>query len=218
MSKTKIANFHSHNSDAPILNLALSDYDSAQLATENAASHQLYTVGIHPWDTDENTIDYFESLARALVDDNVVALGEVGLDPLRGASIERQVYILRMQLMCAQGAGLPVVFHIVRRYDLLVELFDEFKPKEPWAVHGFRAKPEVARQLAELGIYMSLGKRFNAEAAALIPDNLLLIETDEEPESELPSIIAAVAAARGQSVAHVTSLAQRNLASFYELE
>jgi len=62
---------------------------------------------------------------------------------------------------------------------------------------------------------MSLGKRFNAESAAVIPDNLLLVETDEEPESELPAIIAAVAAARGQSVEHVASLAAKNLARFY---
>lgn len=218
MSKIKLTDFHSHNSDAPIQNLPLSEYDSDPFAVDDADSSRLFTVGIHPWDTDENPIDYFESLARALVDDRIIALGEVGIDPTRGASLERQLYILNLQLKHAKAAGLPVVFHIVRRYDILIDLYDEYKPTEPWGVHGFRGKPEIARELASMGIYMSLGKRFNAESAAVIPDNLLLVETDDEPESDLPAIIAAVAAARGQSVAHVTSIAAKNLARFYDLE
>ncbi len=215
MPEIKLINFHSHNSNAPIQNLPLSEYDAERLADENVDRHRLFTVGIHPWDTDGNPLDYFESLARALVDDRVIALGEVGIDPMRGASLERQLYILNLQLKHAKAAGLPVVFHIVRRYDLFAGLYNEYKPIEPWGIHGFRGKPEIARKLASMGIYLSLGKRFNAESAAVIPDNLLLVETDEEPESELSAIIAAVAAARGQSIAHVTSLAANNLARFY---
>lgn len=215
MPKTKLTNFHSHNPNAPIRNMTLSEYDTFLQELESADYDGMFTVGIHPWETADDQIDGFESLAAALVDDRVIALGEVGIDPMHGASVDRQLEILQLQLRHATAAGLPVVFHIVRRYDLLVELYNEFKPSAPWAVHGFRAKPEVVRQLASLGIYISLGKRFNAESAAEIPDNLLLVETDEEPESELPAIIEAVAEARDQSVAYVTSLAAKNLARFY---
>lgn len=215
MPKTKLTNFHSHNSDAPIRNMTLAEYDSFLQEIGSDESDGMFTVGIHPWETSEDQIGGFESLAAALVDDRVIALGEVGIDPMHGASIERQMEILQLQLGHAIAAGLPVVFHIVRRYDLLIGLYNELKPTAPWAVHGFRAKPDVARRLAALGIYISLGKRFNAESAAEIPDNLLLVETDEEPESELPAIIEAVAEARNQSVSHVTSLAAKNLARFY---
>lgn len=213
MSKKLPINFHSHNSDSPIINISLTDYPDFEPANES----QRLTVGIHPWDSENEQLSEFGYLSSALNDSRVIALGEVGIDPLRGAPIERQMYLLRLQLKYAVPNGMPVVFHIVRRYDLLLELYSEYRPTGAWAVHGFRAKPEIARELAKAGIYMSVGKRFNPESVAAIPNNLLLVETDMEDDTELPAIIEAVAQARRQTPRQVADLAADNLARFYRL-
>ncbi len=213
MTKSKLINFHSHNSDSRIINISLSAYID-YIPTND---QQLLTVGIHPWDSENEQLAEFGHLSTALNDKRVVALGEVGIDPLRGASLERQLFLLETQLKYAVPLGLPVVFHIVRRHDLLLELFSKFRPSAPWAVHGFRGRPEVANQLASAGIYISVGRRFNPESVAIIPDNLLLVETDMDDDNTLPDVIAAVAKARGQSPDHVAKICEANLARFYNL-
>jgi TatD DNase family protein len=49
----------------------------------------------------------------------------------------------------------------------------------PWIIHGFRGKPQLARQLINQGFYISLGELFNPQTATIIPTNRLLFETDE---------------------------------------
>lgn len=156
----------------------------------------------------------FDILSDAIIDPNVVAIGEIGIDPLHGASVERQEQLLRYQLQVAADARMPVVFHIVRRYDILLKLHAEFRPVSASAVHGFRAKPEVAAQLADAGIYMSIGPKFNAETVKMIPRELLLLETDELPESEIRNVIAAVADVRGMRQGALADLARENLRRF----
>lgn len=169
-------------------------------------------VGLHPWDTsDGDMYEAFDILSEAITDPKVVALGEVGIDPLHGASLDRQVQLLRYQLRVAVEARMPVMFHIVRRFDILMKLYKEFNPVAAWAVHGFRSNAEVARQLADAGIYMSVGPKYNAEAVSAIPRNLLLLETDELPEEEIRGVIASVAAARGMRQGALAELARENL-------
>ncbi|MDE7136460.1 MAG: TatD family hydrolase [Muribaculaceae bacterium] len=213
MPKSKLLNFHSHNSDSRIINISLSAYTDYIPADDR----QLLTVGIHPWDSESEQLAEFGYLSTALNDKRVVALGEVGIDPLRGAPIERQMFLLEAQLKYAVPLGLPIVFHIVRRHDLLLELYSKFRPSAPWAVHGFRGRPEVANKLAAVGIYMSVGKRFNAESVAAIPDNLLLVETDMDDDNTIFEVIAAVAQARNQSPEYVARICEANLARFYNL-
>ncbi len=201
---------HCHDRSAGLLTLTLDEYRGYEPATG-----QRLVVGLHPWDTLESDMyEAFNILSDAITDPNVVAIGEIGIDPLHGASVERQEQLLRYQLQVAADARMPVVFHIVRRYDILLKLYAEFRPVSAGAVHGFRAKPEVAAQLADAGIYMSVGPKFNAETVKMIPRELLLLETDELPESEIRNVIAAVADVRGMRQGALADLARENLRRF----
>lgn len=207
---TSDINLHCHHEDAPIVTLSLEDYPGYK-----TAEGQKLMVGLHPWDTREGEMfECFSILSEAICDPRVVAIGEVGIDPLHGASVERQVHLLEYMLFAACMARMPVVFHIVRRYDILMKMFREFKPVASWAVHGFRAKPEVAQQLADAGIYMSVGPKFNPDTVRMIPRNLLLLETDQLPDSEIAKVIDAVAQARGVSRNAVATVARENLRRF----
>lgn len=207
---TKDINAHCHSPEASLLTLGIEEYPGYQ-----PRNGQKLVVGLHPWDTRETEMfECFSILSQAIADPHVVAIGEIGIDPLHGASVPRQEQLLGYLLFAACEARMPVVFHIVRRYDILLRMKKLFNPAASWAVHGFRSKPEVAQKLAEAGIYMSVGPKFNADTVRMIPRNLLLLETDQLPDSEIEKVIEAVAKARGISATTLASIARENLRTF----
>lgn len=141
-----------------------------------------YSVGIHPWEVTEEEPDW-ERLRSLLQHPQVVALGEAGLDKLAAAPLARQAAVLEQQARMADAAGKPLVLHVVRAADELLRLQRLLRPAVPWLIHGFRGKPEAARMYLRHGFCLSFGARYHPDALKLVPDDLLLLETDE---SSLP--------------------------------
>ena len=141
-----------------------------------------YSVGIHPWSTASGPVaqETLEQLAAQTRDSRVVAIGECGFDRLRGGDMAEQQRLFEFQARLAAELGKPLIIHCVRAFDLLLGEAKRLKP-EPgsWIVHGFRGKPELARQLLDAGLGLSLGKHYNAATAAMIPDERKYCETDE---------------------------------------
>lgn len=137
-----------------------------------------YSVGIYPWSTAAEVPDALFRRLEALAGDcRVVAVGEAGLDALRGGPAERQELVFERQAAIAEKVGKPLIVHCVRRYGRLMELHKAFSPRQLWIVHGFRGKPELARQLAAAGIGISLGEP-RPDIEAVVPPALLFRETD----------------------------------------
>lgn len=125
----------------------------------------------------------------------VAAIGETGLDKLQGADIDTQIKVLTKHVELSEELRLPLILHVVKAYNDIITLRGLVKPSQRWIVHGFRGKPELARQLLDHGFDLSLGEHFNPATAAIIPDSRLHFETDE---STLPisTIAARINAAR----------------------
>lgn len=112
--------------------------------------------GIHPWDTDGADFEsQLEAIRRDAVAGRLVAIGECGMDKLRGAPLPVQEDIFVRQLLLAREFGLPVIIHCVRCYDAILRLHKRLRPTVPWIIHGFRGKAELARQLQNAGILLS---------------------------------------------------------------
>lgn len=174
--------FHTHNLDAPageaIINLPPEWTADAALFRPRPGA--LYSAGIHPWWTADETqaARMLAALPALLAHPQVVALGECGLDAQRGAPLEAQEELLRAQIRLAERAGLPVTLHVVRAFDRLLRLHKELRPTTQWTVHGFRGRPALARQLLSAGLDLSFGARHNAESFALTPPGRRHWETD----------------------------------------
>lgn len=137
-----------------------------------------YSVGIHPWSTDKIVSDETLAALDALAaDPRVVAIGEAGLDALRGGPQDYQEKIFLHQAALAESTGKPLVVHCVRRYGRLMELHRELRPSQLWVVHGFSGKPELARQLSAAGIGISL-RSPRPDIEAIVPSTLLFHESD----------------------------------------
>lgn len=175
--------FHTHQTPADTVTSVRSLLISE---VEKITPHDLFTIGIHPWYSEDIDIESQLSLLQDLIKrNNVIALGEIGLDKHRGAPIEKQIELFEKQVLIAERCHKPVVIHCVRAWSELLESRKRLKPSTPWAIHGFRGQVELAKQLLGYGIYLSFGpETLNAseglqEAIRTVPLDRIFIETDD---------------------------------------
>lgn len=138
-----------------------------------------YSVGIHPWSTtspiDSSIISRLKNLAH---DRRVVAIGEAGFDKKRGGATEYQTEIFLLHAALAEETRKPLIIHCVGRYGLLTDLHRELRPTQPWIIHGFTGKPELARQLVAEGFFFSLRPDSPVRLYGVIPESRLFTESD----------------------------------------
>lgn len=156
-----------------------------------------YSCGIHPWhaDTGNSTLKW-QLLSEVIALPNVRAVGETGIDMLRGPSIEIQTAVFMRHIELSQQSDKPIVIHCVKAWQQIMQIHRHVAPSQPWIIHGFRGKPQLALQLIDQGFFISLGPLFNPSTAAVIPQSQLLIETDDTSDVTIQEVAAAVATAR----------------------
>ena len=172
------------------------------------------SAGIHPWSIGDGWESTFAHIAEFAKASNVIAIGECGMDILKSpASPELQEKIFRAHISLSESLKKPLIIHCVKTYDRIIALRKETRPQQPWIIHGFRGKPEQARQLVKAGLYISLGEKFNIDSVIEIPAERLFIESDE---SALPleDIYAAIAAAKEVSIEKLAQQTRSNALIF----
>ena len=207
-----IIDFHTHrlNASDAMISVNPSQFDPQP--------GQWYSVGFHPWhDVDILTDDDFSRLERCAHHVQVLAIGETGMDTLRGASLEIQARVFERHFSIAAAVNKPLVVHSVRTaQNILSVRHRSGQTAVPLAIHGMRANANVAHMLLEAGCYLSFGPRFNPAALLATPLDRLLIETDDG-DITIDEVAAAVADALHLTATQVMSLASTNAATFLHL-
>ena len=172
---TSILDFHTHRLDATGALIAV---DPRRFDPQPG---KWYSVGFHPWDNVENlTNSDFDLLRQCAGHPQVLAVGETGIDRLRGGDLEKQEAAFVRHLQLARELRKPVVVHNVRAtQDILDARRSARLDDVTLVIHGMRGNANVARTLLDAGCYLSYGPRFNAEALQATPPDHLLIETDD---------------------------------------
>lgn len=174
--------FHTHNLQAPagraIINIPLEWTERPALFSPRPGA--LYSAGVHPWWTEDMaaTECMLANLTTLLRHPQIVAVGECGLDALRGATLEQQEEVFRRQIALAEDFRLPVTLHIVHTFDRLLRLRKELRPTTQWTVHGFRGRPALANQLLQAGFNLSFGEKYNQASYELTPEDKRWRESD----------------------------------------
>ena len=195
-------------------------------------------VGIHPCDAQnlspaelDDTLSAVEELAAH---EKVRAIGEIGYDyHYDGTDRERQTYFFDAQLEMGRRLDLPVIVH---SRDASGDTFDRITahPGSFGVLHSYSGSAEMARQLCDLGWYVSFSGPVtykNAhkvkEAAAAVSEDRILIETDcpylpPTPHrgeinysGYLKYTCAAVAQVRGKSLEEMAEITWRNACRFF---
>lgn len=196
-----IIDIHSHHS-APYAE-GIVNCSPASLPDPGAYPGQLYSVGIHPWDIKGMGITPAEksALAEACSREDVVAIGECGIDQVHGkehgnaAPLFSQLLTLKAQVELSEKWHKPLILHCVRAWDIIIGIRKDMGASQPWVIHGFRGKPAVLEMLQRAGIYVSYGEMFNAESVELTALDAILAETDDSSKS-INEIIETLSALR----------------------
>lgn len=195
-----ILDIHTHRA-APqpegIISLRLREDSDLTIIDEN----QLYSVGIHPWDTLQNpTPAEFSQLEKLAELPQTAAIGEAGIDLLsHREALYKQLQIFKRHIEISERLHKPLVIHDVKAHDIILGAQRDLKPKQNWVIHGFRGKAGVAEMLLKAGLYLSFGAEFNAETLKRMPAEKILAETDES-ESDIYEIINKISQVRDEDM------------------
>lgn len=169
------------------------------------------SIGIHPWYlTEDNAETQWNALLEQISSPTTIAIGEGGLDKLKGPSLDIQIRILKQQALLSEEKKLPLILHCVKAYNELILLKKEIQPSQPWIIHGFRGKESLAIDCLRHGFYLSFGEHFQADALRAVPINKLFIETDESKAS-IETIYQSIAQARHISLEELNESIKKNV-------
>lgn len=169
----------------------------------------VYSTGFHPWGNFPTPADW-DTLEQTASHPSIAAIGECGIDALRGAPADIQQEIFERQAILAESLHKPLIIHCVRSMGRILEVRKKISAGTPWIWHGFRGSPQQAAQLLRAGIHMSLGPRFNPDTATMLPDSEIFLETDDSGLT-IEEVAARIAAIRNASPAQMLEISASNI-------
>lgn len=181
---------------------------------------EYFTAGMHPWWTDEPINDAQRQVLTHLLNKNhCLAMGEIGLDNLKGPQMEKQMDVLRSQLSLASELDKPVIIHCVRAYDQLIHIKKEFPDINKWCVHGYGRHAILAQQLIDHGFYLSImptvkDDRYK-ELFSTLPHDRLFLETDSMPDVSIKDVYSRVSKAAGIDMTTLSQQMNNNAKEFF---
>jgi len=187
------------------------------------------TIGVHPHDAAKATAETIPHLRKLARHPKVVAIGEIGLDyhyDFSPRDTQRRVFIEQLEL--AAELGLPISIHTREAWDDTIGIL-----KDHWRgegiMHCFTGTPEQAREALDLNFHLAFGGVITfktaesiREAAALTPDDRLLIETDAPYLAPIPwrgkrnepsfitQTVSKLAEVRGTTPEHIATITSAN--------
>jgi TatD DNase family protein len=196
-----------------------------------------YALGIHPicvpGATDDDLALLRQTVAAAMDDPDLVAIGEIGLDyflpDLCTPEMRiRQEHFYQAQLKIARDFGLPVLLHVRRSQDIILKHLRRISLPGGIA-HAFNGSFQQAETFVGMGFKLGIGGAMTfpralqiRRLAAAMPLEALVLETDapdispvwlhparNSPE-QLPRIGAALAGLRCMPVDEIARITTAN--------
>lgn len=202
-----ILDIHTHHQDyeKAVINASFHDFKPSQ--------GLFYSLGIHPWDINkiniETALKAIETFAGS--NEQVVAIGECGIDTLTTTPIDVQAHVFEAHIKLSERIKKPLIIHSVHGNNEIIRLHKKHKPQQAWIIHGFRSNNVniLTSFLKEKNIYVSIGENFGKDAVKAIPEDRLMLETDESTLS-IEEIAKRVAEALNQTTKHILNLIAKN--------
>lgn len=143
-------------------------------------------VALHPTRTAALTEDDHAEIERLACDPRVVAVGETGLDyywDYSPPAAQRESF--RRHIDLAKRLGKPLMIHDRDAHDDVLRILREEGAPDTVVFHCFSGDAAMARECAEAGYVLSFAgpvtfrnARALQEAAVVVPEEQLLVETD----------------------------------------
>ncbi|MDH4210010.1 MAG: TatD family hydrolase [candidate division WOR-3 bacterium] len=143
----------------------------------------LPAVGIHPNEAADQSIKEMGRIRDLLVNDDVVAIGETGLDYYRDFSPrEAQKELFRLHIALAKERHLPILIHTRNSVEDAIAIL-KLEDYHHGVFHCYSGSYEQAKRIIDIGFYVSFAgvltfSRRAREVIKQLPIDRLLLETD----------------------------------------
>lgn len=188
-------------------------------------------LGLHPYFLEHYQPEQLQQLAHLLMEEKVVAVGEIGLDRWPGLpDFTLQCDVFECQLDMAKQAHLPVILHVRKAEDDVLKRLRAARFQEGGIVHAFNGSLEQAKRFIDMGFVLGIGGTVTYSRAQkarrvlqALSDQDFVLETDApdmpiqgfqgQPNSpiRIVEIAACVAQLREQSLERIAYLTNENL-------
>jgi TatD DNase family protein len=169
-------NIHTHHP-------SFEDIEIQSLNVGGILRANFFSCGYHPWFIVDKVCD-IEKLKEQASLPNCLAIGEIGIDKLKGPNLAIQINYLEQQLLLAKELSKPVIIHNVKSTSEILSVLTNFKSVHA-IFHGFNLKMHLAENILSAGYSLSFGKHLlvsntNAQIALKVcPPAQFFLETDD---------------------------------------
>lgn len=141
--------------------------------------------GLHPVFINQHQADDINRLEKLVETILPVAIGEIGLDfYIKEHDKERQLDLFEAQLFIAKNYNLPVILHVRKAHDHVLQLLKKIKVKGGFS-HAFNGSQQQAEQYIDLGFKLGFGGTLTYanstkihQLAKSLPLDSIVLETD----------------------------------------
>jgi TatD DNase family protein len=173
-------------------------------------------LGMHPVYLPSHRAQDVQALADEVARTRLVAIGEIGLDwQIKDLDRAKQQHLLEAQLEIAQSFRLPVVLHVRKAHDPMLNTLRRFRLAGGFC-HAFNGSRQQADRYLEMDFRLGFGGMLTYERssrlrglAADLPLEAIVLETDapdmtvashryqRNSPAYLPEVLATLAEIRG---------------------
>lgn len=172
---------HKIESDENILSIL-----NISLPCKEIPKKKYLSIGLHPWNTENFDHDRIKNeLEQFAVWQNVLAIGECGLDRSIKTQIDQQVAAFYIHLNVAKKVEKPLIIHCVRAYSDLLEILKKEKFTGKFILHNFNGNKQQIDRFLYFDAFFSFSKqqlirnpKLNT-LLPLIPLERIFLETDD---------------------------------------
>ena len=136
------------------------DKETNKLALELSSKYAyMYpTVGLHPTELDDYSDNFFDYLEELIKKDEVVGIGECGLDYYWDDSkkeLQKKVFLKQIEL--SQKYNKPLIIHSRDAIGDTLEVLKSVGKPINGVMHGYSGSLEMAREFIKLGLKIGIG-------------------------------------------------------------
>jgi TatD DNase family protein len=179
-------NFHAHQQEPAEKEIVIQSKFLQEDLIAQPSDKIFFTSGLHPWQADKLDIDEIIKRLEKLIELKlIIAIGETGIDKLKGPEIHLQTEVFKAHIEVAEKHRLPIIVHSVKAHNEILKLKMELNSKVPWVIHHFNGSKQMAFDLIDHGFYLSLSYQITSTSSKLseylhmLPIDRIFLETDD---------------------------------------
>ena len=116
-------------------------------------------LGLHPCDVKDDWQQQLDTIAAAIPQNKIYAIGEIGIDLYWDkTTLDKQIIAFKTQIAWAKANKLPIVIHCRDAFDQVYEVLQQEQDEDLRGIfHCFTGTLEQANQITDLGFYLGIG-------------------------------------------------------------